>query len=228
MRKGMGWIGILALCLLTGCADKRDVETVLQDPEEYSLSVESEVPSEDCFICGNREDSLMPYYGNRDSVGIIHWNDFSISDTEVRAYDDEGNELFGQEESDSRLNAFGEGYGSVSVHGMPNRGITDVTAYYEPDDEVDFDTVKEKLCQTCLDQVVDFYVDQKNYGEDSRLGTTGYCLVDFQTKKLFTLSDPYRGYFIKDYYVTYEIVEDTEGSESRIEMLIFYAPERVS
>ena len=70
------------------------METVRQAPEEYSLSVESEVPSEDCFICGERADSLMPYYGKRDSVGIIHWNDFSISATEVRAYDDE-NELFG-------------------------------------------------------------------------------------------------------------------------------------
>lgn len=110
---------------------------------------------------------------------------------------------------------------------MPNRGITDVRAYYEPDDEVDFDSVKEKMCQTCLDQVVNFYVDQKDYGEDRTLGTTGYCLVDFQTKKLYTLSDLYRGYFIRDYYVTYEIVEDAEGSESRIEVLIFYALERI-
>lgn len=227
MRKGMGWIWILAVCLLTGCADTGDVETVPEDPEEYTLSIESEVPSEECFICGDRRDSLMLYYGKRDSVGIIHWNDFSVSDTEVRAYDDEGNELLGQEGSSSHLNAFGEGYGSVSIHGMPNRGIADVTVYYEPDDAVDFDIIKKKLCQACLDQVVGFYVDQKNSGENSTLGTTGYCLVDFQTKKLYTLSDPYRGYFIRDYYVTYDIVGDSEGSGNRIEVLIFYAPERI-
>ena len=72
-----------------------------------------------------------------------------------------------------------------------------------------------------------FYTDQKNYGEGSRVGTTGYCLIDFKTKKLYTLSDPYRGYFIRDYYVTYEMKE-LEGKEKHIELLIVYAPERTA
>lgn len=74
--------------------------------------------------------------------------------------------------------------------------------------------------------MVKFYVDQKNYGDDMRLGTTGYCRVDFVTKELCTLSDPYRGYSIRDYFVRFDIVDDPDGTEDRIELFLFYAPER--
>ena len=76
------------------------------------------------------------------------------------------------------------------IAGMPNRGYSDAKIYYKAKDEVNFDKLKDSLCQTCLDKVVEFYVDQKNNGDDIRLGTTGYCLVDFSTRELYTLSDP--------------------------------------
>ena len=40
-----------------------------------------------------------------DSIGIIHLNDLSISDTEVRAFDDDGNEEFGQSSTSTMLNS---------------------------------------------------------------------------------------------------------------------------
>lgn len=51
-----------------------------------------------------------------------------------------------------------------------------------------------------------------------------HALVDFTNRKLYTLSDPYRGYYIRDYYVTYDI--KTGMDNDRIELIIFYAPER--
>lgn len=47
-----------------------------------------------CFVCSDQKDNMMAFYTNRDSVGIIHWNNMYVTDTEVRAYDDRGNELF--------------------------------------------------------------------------------------------------------------------------------------
>lgn len=193
---------------------------------EYQLSVESKTEKEKCFVCSDQKDNMMAFYTNRDSVGIIHWNNMYVTDTEVRAYDDRGNELFGQDHTSIRRNSFGDGYGSVTVAGMPNRGYSDTRIYYEDKDEVDFNLLKDSLCQSCLDKVVKFYVDQKNHGDDIRLGTTGYCLVDFVTRELYTLSDPYRGYSIRDYFVRFDIVEDPEGTDDRIELFLFYAPER--
>lgn len=216
MKKRLACMILVVFCGLSGCSE---------EDKEYELKERSDVKSEDCFICGEREDSLMPYFAKKDSVGLVHWNSFSVSDTEIRVYDEDGEERF-EPYGNTHFSSFGDDFGSVLIDSMQNRGIANVKAYYEPKDEINFEVVKEKLCQNCLDQVVSFYEDQKNYGKDSRLGTTGFSFVDFQTKKLYTLSDPYRGYFIRDYYVSYNIVEDIKGTESRIEAVIFYAPER--
>lgn len=228
MKRRVLYLTVLAACLLCRCGQN---ETTVKaethyEMSDYELAAQSKTKKEDCFVCGNRADSLMPYYDKRDSVGIIHWNDLSVCDTEVRAYDDDGNELFGQNHTNMRSNSFGEGYGSIMVTGTPNRGYSDVEVHYEDKDEVDFSSLKKALCQSCLNKVVEFYVDQKNYGDDRSLGTTGYCLVDFVTKELYTLSDSYRGYSIRDYFVRYDIVEDPEGDDDRIEVFIFYAPQR--
>lgn len=218
---------IICCFLFYGCgkAQTEITETKIS-LEEFQIEVTSVVKPEDCYICGDREESLMPYYAGRDSIGIVHWNQLEIIDSDVRAYDDEGNELFGQNGSGMSTCSFGNGYGSVYVNGTPNRGFTHVKAYYEDKDELDFMEVRKMVCQKCLDKAAEFYEDQKNAGDDNRIATTGYCLIVFSTRELYTLSDPYRGYFIRDYYVTYDIIEDKEGTEDHIELLILYAPER--
>ena len=228
MKRRAFFLTMLMTCLLCGCGQSSaSAEAATQQEKpEYELSVESTIGQEDCSICSNGGGSLMSYYGKKDSIGIIHLNDLSISDTEVRAFDDDGNEVFGQSSTNTMLNSYGEGCGSVMISGMPNRGYSDAKIYYKAKDEVNFDKLKDSLCQTCLDKVVEFYVDQKNSGDDSRLGTTGYCLVDFSTRELYTLSDPYRGYMIRDYYVRYDMEEGPTSEDDYIDLFTVYAPER--
>lgn len=230
-KRRIAYFVFICCCLNSGCGRARSETTgekaenkMMQ--EEYHVEVTSVVRPEDCYICGNREESLMPYYAKRDSIGILYWNEMDMIDSDVRAYDDDGNELFGQNSSGMSICSFGDGCGSISVDGTPNRGFTRIKVYYEEKDELDFAAVRKMVCQQCLDKAAEFYEDQKNAGEDSRIATTGYCLVDFMTGELYTLSAPYRGYFIRDYYVTYDITEDPEGKENCIRILILYAPER--
>ena len=197
-----------------------------EEESDFCLEMDSDVRSEDCFLCGKRNNSLMPYYSKRDSIGIIHWNHQSICDTEVRAYDDDGNEILGQKGSNSRISFLGDGYGSIHVSGIPNRGFTNVQISYTDRDTIDFDAVKEILCQDCLDKVIGFYVDQKNYGLEDTIGTYGYSLVDFSTKEVYTLSELYRGYLIRDYYVRYDMTSQSDGKGGDINLFIVYVPER--
>ena len=61
--------------------------------------------------------------------------------------------------------------------------------------------------------------------EYSNISSAGYCLVDFEEKQLYTLSDPYRGYFIRDYRIRYDIEPETEEGR-RIQIDIVYVPIR--
>ena len=67
--------------------------------------------------------------------------------------------------------------------------------------------------------------DQVNSDNDEYLESTGYSLIDFTTGELYTLSDPYQGYSIRDYMIRYDYREQGDG-EKYIDLLIFYAPIR--
>ena len=54
-------------CLLTGCNQPDSTE----ERAMFTLEVTSAVSAEDCYICGDGFDTLMPYYGKTDSIGII-------------------------------------------------------------------------------------------------------------------------------------------------------------
>lgn len=199
-------------------------EPIFEEAEFFEKKYCSSIEAENCFVCGYLENSLIPYYAKRDSIGIIHWNSQWVSDTGVRAYDDNGKELFGNESMSLMANSFGDGYGSVYIQEMANRGISELSAYFSDTDCVDFEKLSGLLCQNCLDKVAEFYCDQKESGNSSYIGTTGFSLIDFQTRELYPLSDPYRGYMIRDYYIQYDFQNNED--ESYIDLTIFYAPER--
>lgn len=225
---------LLTVCVtIAGCGQtdvsKSSQNGVVDEKEEFQIELESKIEQEDCFLCGDAEDSLMGYYSKKESIGIVHLNSLHISENRVRDFDDNGNKLFQQGSSSIMRNSFGDGYGSVTIHGNPDRGYTIIDVSVSDKDEVDFERLKDRLCQTCLDTLADFYEDQINYGDDENNGCSGYCLIDFQTKELHRLSEPYSGYTMDDYYVQYDIWK--EGGDSdwhRISVFIAYLPERVA
>ena len=185
-------IMLLAGCMvLSGCAAKENIESQqdnrAEEKEEFYIEVASQIEQEKCFLCGEADDSLMGYYSKKESIGIVHLNSLHISETRVRDFDDDGNELFQQGGSSTMMNSFGDGYGSVVIHGNPDRGYTNVDVSVSDKDEVDFELLDDRLCQTCLDTLADFYEDQINDGDSENNGCSGYCLIDFQTKELYRL-----------------------------------------
>lgn len=231
MKKKTVIMLLLGGMLLIGCGQSGNSESqpnsAIVDKEEFHIEVESTIEQENCFLCGEADDSLMGYYSKKESLGIVHLNSLHISETRVRDFDDDGNELFQQGGSSTIMNSFGDGYGSVVIHGNPDRGYTNVDVSVSDKDEVNFDLLEDRLCQTCLDTLADFYEDQINNGDEENNGCSGYCLIDFQTKELYRLSEPYRGYTIDDYYVKYDIWKEGGGSDwHRISVFIAYLPER--
>ena len=225
MKQKTIFLAVISVCLLLGgCANVGISEEDISI-EEGSIQKESTISPERCFVCGDADRSMMSYYSGRDSIGIIHWNNQSVFDTEVRLYDDDGNELFDIDGSSTRHNSFGDSGGSITIRGTPERGFSSVSVYAGEDDEADLDQLSDVLCQDCLDEVCGFYEDEVNSGVEENISSAGYCLVDFEEKQLYTLSDPYRGYFIRDYRIRYDIEPETEEGR-RIQIDIVYIPIR--
>ena len=203
----------------------QQLEQKEKDEKDLKLSLQSSIGKEQCFICGNPAGGLLDYYYKFDSIGIIHWADMTVTDTRIREYDDVGNEKIDSGHMSTMVHSFGEEYGSIMTHSQPDRCIAEPNIHLGEKDTMDCESLIDQLCQDCLDKVCEFYEDQINSDNDEYLESTGYCLIDFKTKELYTLSNPYRGYSIRDYMVRYDYREQGDG-EKYIDLLIFYAPVR--
>ena len=214
------------IIVLSGCSTTphEETETNNQEPE-YELTLESAVDQEDCFVCGNPPGGLLNYYYKFASVGIIYWPDLTVIDTGVRTYDDDGNETL-EGGSGTRISSFGEGNGSIVCNPWPERGISDVKIYLGDAGRLDCEPLTEQLCQNRLDKVCGFYEDHMNSSDEEYLASTRYSLIDFTTGELYTLSNPYRGYSIRDYIVRYDF-EKQGDDEKYIDLMVIYAPERM-
>lgn len=225
MRKKAICLALVFMSLISGCGNKNSTKQEIE--EDFKLELTSAVDKEHCFICGNPPGGLLECYAKCDSVGIIHWEDMSVVDTRIREYDEAGNEILNHESINMTMSSFGEDCGSVSCTPQTDRGIFEGNVYLGEKDVLDYKKLEDKLCQKCLDKVAEFYEDQVNSGDEKYNATTGFCLIDFATGDLYTLSEPYRGYNIRDYFVRYDLREQGDGSKF-IDLLIVYAPPRSS
>lgn len=206
--------------ILTGCSQSyaKAKSKISTDTKVNKPNVQSKVEKEDCCICGDNERSLMPYYRRMDSIGVVCLNTMYISNTDVRTYDDDGNELIGTDYYNSTSSSHGEGECNFWTNGMPNRRIGNVKISYGEKNSPDWDKIKGFLCQNCVDKVLDMYVDELEWqGENARFPEV--CIVDFQTNELYSLGKTHLSYFIRDYYVHIDHEADAD------DVTIFYAPE---
>lgn len=181
-----------------------------------------------CYLCGNCEESIMDIYGKRKSVGIVHVNTMSILETHVRSFNDSGKELYEQGE-DNRIHfvVLGGEYGTVITMPNADRGYSEVSIFVTDEDAIELEDISEKLCLDCIQQITKFYEVQQENSRPEWKGTTGYCLIDFETRKLYSLTDVYSEQKFGDYIVKIDKEEDGDENESKyMELLIVYAPIR--
>lgn len=167
-----------------------------------------------CWLCGDSNRSLMGYFRKFDDLGVICVNNWYVLDMNIRNQDEyEG--LDGG--TRSGFTGTGEGGCSFSTEQTPSRGISKVSITQGEDGIFDVRKVKDNLCQTCLDKLLE---TMETYGaEDEEAAPKDLCLVDFQTLELYPLQEHNRSYFIRDYYV------QIENGDEKTEVFAFYAPE---
>lgn len=175
-----------------------DYKHKIQEPVESGLG-----DTAGCYLCGTNKRSLMGHYRGIDDLGIRNSKDKAERD---------------RRQNGSSTSRFGTGEGGdfFQVSQDFSRGLVEVTIDYGEDSIFDADSVKDNLCQKCLDKllgVMDSYCSLSE-AEQAR----DLCLIDFQTMELYALQEYNRSYYIRDYYVWINM-DDNEA-----EVRAFYMP----
>ena len=217
IRVGVFWICLVTLViifastiLLISRANGKTEETVRT---EYGAIV-SELENEDeCYLCGSSDASMMDYYRKFDTVGVVGLNQWVVMDLRLKEYDSEGNCVEKEGSSSSQNNMQGVEY---SIDATPSRGKASATIkstdgmFYES-------TVRKHLCQKCLDKVVSTLERDTVDGAKDFLP---FCVVDFETLELYPVQREQHSYFVRDYWVQIESIDE------EIELEVFYLPEK--
>lgn len=205
-------LGVLMACLLLVSCGNNAIEP--QETQEYKhIDFVSDLPQEDCFLCGDGGDSSTSLYWGEDNVGIINLNTFELMRIEINRYDDHGQlveEAAGYMESshlgsgDSYAHAF-----TFSDNGFSHVQITGVQY------AIDRKTIQSHLCQTCLDTINDMWFSGNAPAE--------YAIISFAERTIQPLLANRPWFSAGDYGVDCEFKNDR-----KIDLLIHYCPFRFS
>ena len=229
IRKDFIWKGfvVLIIVVLAGLLifqfhnrmeEKKDAEYT---PVEYVDVTYGHLTSKlanssKCFICGNHEMSLIPYYKKYDSIGIISFNDNYVVDLEMEVYDEL--KVDGEENSSTSIRSTSLDNIRYTVNSTPSRGMADIEITLKDDVRLDTENLEKILCSDCLPRVAEVLEHSYKKGEEQE--TIPLCLIDFDTLEVYSMQDFYRGYFVRDYWVQFDFIDD------KIELEAFYLPVR--
>ena len=183
----------------------------------YSIQVDSELKG-DCYICGDNENSLMPYFRKSGMIGLVCLNTMDISNLDTRAYSDDGTEVLENGTMGIMTSGHGDGECMFHISGMPGRGIFEASVTYDDGSGLDFDKAKQFLCQKCLDKVCEMYKEEMEWSDgNGRLPEV--FIVDFATNELYAIGNHRVGFWIRDFWIRVDHKENEE------EIMAIYAPE---
>lgn len=187
------------------------------EEKDYSIQVDSELKG-DCYICGDNENSLMPYFRKSGMIGLVCLNTMDISNLDTRAYSDDGTEVLENGTMGIMTSGHGDGECMFHISGMPGRGIFEASVTYDDGSGLDFDKEKQFLCQKCLDKVCEMYKEEMEWSDgNGRLPEV--FIVDFATNELYAIGNHRVGFWIRDFWIRVDHKENEE------EIMAIYAPE---
>ena len=170
---------------------------------------------EDCYLCGNAEESLMEYYRKFDTIGIISLNDWYVIDFPLKNYDENGKEI----QANTSASFLSETTEEIrySADGTPSHGIASIDVTLPKNYRLNTDMLEKHLCPNCLEKVTDSLEYRKEAGEST--DAIPLCIVDFKTLEVYSLQKHWKSYFVRDYYV------EVNSEDNSVKIKAFYLPE---
>ncbi len=218
---------ILLVCMLF----QRVAERYLASQEQELIAyrdIQSKLEDKSsCLLCGDDSRSMINYYRQFDTIGLISLNDWYMVDFSLNSDEDmaTGSESYGEnissdgKTSDRWASVSGSSGQAASALTQVNTGLMHIFAdtissghrmamqvTWGRDLTLDTTLVEEHLCADCLRKVVDsLTISKRRYENKSPIPL---CLVDFQTLELYSVQDWQTEYCIRGYWIDLQYSDD--------------------
>ena len=203
------------IALLPGCGLEREAGNGTISAETvYS----SDIPPEDCYLCGGGIENLIPSYWGQNNVALISLNTFEIKPIEINRYDRLSGQMI---EEYAGVISFGGG--GITDCGFSanlmldyDRGYATGSVDFLNDETLSVDKAASFLCANCLNEILP--------QEISRCFGVGAIHLD--TKEICLFEENLGGFGLGDFYFDCNLKEQKHGDSRQMNLLIFYCPIR--
>lgn len=171
--------------------------------EKVTYAGASSVLSDDtkCYLCGNTDDSMMPYYRKFDTLGILFLNDWNILRFETH--------------SGTRISIGNTDEYRYENSSVPGKGLAEINVTFEEGYKPDIESLRKRLCQKCLDKVLEALEFERL--KNQKKEAMPLCLVDFRTLEIYSVQKPMQKLYLDTWYVS--IQDETNILEIEIREL---------
>lgn len=203
IRVSVVWLAVIVVVIsFVVCCYRNEIYKVwLQSGGREQISyvgLKSKLTNaEECRLCGSSDDSMMDYYRKFDTLGIICINDWNILEFQTQMHDEFDNEMIQQHGTRSTVGS-AEEY-EYETNSIVERGIAEIAIKVPKESNPNVLNIKNKLCQNCLDKVLDSLTIDK--WKNEKKAPLPMCLVDFQTLEIYSLQELSQKLYINNFYV---------------------------
>lgn len=203
---------VLLLPILTGCGTGRS--TAQLDEAEYS----SDISTEDCYLCGDGIENLIPGYWGQNNVALISLNTFEIKPIEINRYDRLSGRLIEEYAGVVSFGGGGSTDGGFSANLMLeyDRGYASGSVDFLNDETLDVDKAASFLCTECLNEILPKDISR----------CFGVGAISLDTKEICLFEKNLGGFGLGDFHFNCDLKEQKNGDRRRMDLLIFYCPIR--
>lgn len=172
---------------------------------------------EDCFFCGDEQDTVLSLYRGQKNLGIINLNTFELSPIQINQYDDFGKLMEEPVNNSSThiITSKTDGF-FLSLFPNINRGYATGYLSFKRSEGLDMKKAASRLCSHCLTRLVENCLDDT---------PMGIGVIDFCTGEVRLFEKKLLGFSLGDYYIS---CNDWSSNDEwqEIDLLVFYCPER--
>ena len=197
----------------SGSEFRMSSNTVIYEGTVYS----SDTSAEDCYLCGGGIENLIPDYWGQNNIALLSLNTFEIKPLEINRYNKTDGRLVEKYVGAVSISRYGsdEGGFAASLLLDYDKGYAVGSVDFYNDGTLDICRVSGFLCEDCLNNLLPSLIDQY----------FGAGAINLATKEVRVFEKHLSGFGLGDFYIDCDLQEQ-DGNNHRMDLLIFYCPIR--